>query len=609
MPILTLTNASLAYGHHALLDQVDLLLDVGEHVGLIGRNGGGKSSLLKVLIGEVVLDEGVLWIAPGLSVGYVPQEPVLDPEATVGAVVSQGLVASEEWTIQYQVDRVLSQMGLRADQSIATLSGGWMKRVALARAWICSPQLLILDEPTNHLDIPSIEWLESLLLDFSGCVLFVTHDRKFLDRVATRILELDRGRLTDFGASFAEYQRRKADQLAVEETFNAKFDKFLAQEEVWIRKGVEARRTRNEGRVRRLEMLRVQRDLRRERSGAVRLALDSGARSGELVAEFQDVSVCVGQRTLVSHYSTRILRGDKVGLIGPNGAGKTTLLRTLLGELAPSSGVVRMGTRLSVAYFDQLRAQLDPEATLAETINPGAEFVEINGERKHVVSYLGDFLFPPQRVRAKVKSLSGGERNRLLLARLFTQPANVLVLDEPTNDLDIETLDLLEALLAEYTGTLFLVSHDRTFLDHVVTQVIVLDGEGGVTENAGGYGDWQRYLESRLALATANAAQPVLQSAPNISPQREIDRPRVRQEKMSFKELRDLEALPAQIESLEREQAQLAQRLADPFTYKADPGAVRALHQQQQDLEATLDSAMARWEMLEQKKTRLDRGG
>ncbi len=606
MPILTLTRASLAYGHHALLDEADLLLDRGERVGLIGRNGGGKSSLLKVLVGEADLDDGFLWTAPGLSLGYVPQEPLLDHQATVGTVVAQGLNLVEEWAGQHKVNKVLTQMGLRADQSIAALSGGWKKRVALARAWVSDPQLLILDEPTNHLDIPSIEWLENLLLDFSGCVLFVTHDRKFLDRVGTRIIELDRGRLGDFGSAFADYQRRKAEQLAVEETLNAKFDKFLAQEEVWIRKGVEARRTRNEGRVRRLESLRVQRDLRRERCGQVRLALDSGARSGELVAEFHDVSLSFGQQTLVSHYSTRILRGDKVGIIGPNGAGKTTLLRALLGELPPSSGTVRMGTRLSVAYFDQLRAQLDPEATLADTINPGAEFVEINGERKHVVSYLGDFLFPPQRVRAKVKSLSGGERNRLLLARLFTQPANVLVLDEPTNDLDIETLDLLESLLADYSGTLFLVSHDRTFLDNVVTQVIVLDGQGGVTENAGGYGDWQRYLESRSALAASHAPQTVLKSSSPPAAQGATERTRARQEKMTFKELRELEALPGQIETLEAEQTQLAQRLADPATYKTDPAAIHALHQQQQELQSRLDLTMMRWEALEQKKSRLD---
>lgn len=614
MPILTLTNAALAYGHHALLDKTDLLLDSGERVGLIGRNGGGKSSLLKVLVGEAVLDDGVFWTSLGLSVGYVPQEPLLDQQATVGSVVAQGLDLTEEWAGQYKVDRVLSQMGLRADQAIAALSGGWRKRVALARAWVSEPRLLVLDEPTNHLDIPSIEWLENLLLEFSGCVLFVTHDRKFLDRVATRILELDRGRLSEFGASFAEYQRRKVEQLAVEETFNAKFDKFLAQEEVWIRKGVEARRTRNEGRVRRLESLRVQRELRREQSGQVRLALDAGGRSGHLVAELSDVTLSYDQKILVSHYSTSILRGDKVGIIGPNGAGKTTLLRVLLGELAPQSGTVRMGTRLSVAYFDQLRAQLDPEATLADTINPGADFVEINGERKHVVSYLGDFLFPPQRVRAKVKSLSGGERNRLLLARLFTQPANVLVLDEPTNDLDIETLDLLESLLAEYTGTLFLVSHDRAFLDNVVTQVIVLDGEGGVTENAGGYGDWQRYLETRATIRD-NASKTLLEQHPtagseqgkSCSGQREMERSRARQEKMSFKELRELESLPGQIELFESEQAQLAQQLADPNTYRAEPALVRQVQQRQQALDAMLETAMMRWDVLEQKKARLEK--
>ena len=598
MPLLTLSHAFLAFGHHPLLDDVEFIVDEAERVGLIGRNGGGKSTLLKVLVEESRLDDGILWKAPGLKVGYVPQEPLLNDADTVFEVVSQGVVAVEDWAQHYKVDMVLSQLGLTPERRISELSGGWKKRVALARALVAEPDLLVLDEPTNHLDIASIEWLEDLLRGFRGSLVFVTHDRQFLDRVATRIVELDRGQLSSFGASFAEYQRRKAEQLAAEATVQAKFDKVLAQEEVWIRKGIEARRTRNEGRVRRLEALRVARAARREQLGNVRMALATGDRSGELVAELNHVSIRFDDRVLVKDYSTRIIRGDKIGLIGPNGAGKTTLLRVLLGERAPDGGTVRLGTRLTFAYFDQLRAQLDPEATLTSTISPGADFVEINGVRKHVVSYLGDFLFPPERVRAKVKSLSGGERNRLLLARLFTQPANVLVLDEPTNDLDIETLDLLESLLAEYTGTLFLVSHDRVFLDNVVTQVIVLDGQGGVTENAGGYGDWVRYLESRSSAPVET--KPRVETAPDDG------RSRPRPEKMSFKETRELASLPAQIEALEAEQAGIAAQLTDPALYKGEPQRVKQLQARHAEIEQSVAAAMARWDVLEQKQARLN---
>ncbi|MDE1988861.1 MAG: ATP-binding cassette domain-containing protein [Betaproteobacteria bacterium] len=607
MPLLTLTHAHLAYGHHALLDGVDFMVDAGERIGLIGRNGGGKSSLLKVVVGEATLDDGVLWRAPGLKTGYVPQEPLLDDGASVLQTVSAGLQAHEEgWVPQYKVETVLSQLGLAPDQRIASLSGGWKKRVAIARALVAEPDLLVLDEPTNHLDIASIEWLETLLLGFRGSLLFVTHDRQFLDRVATRIVELDRGNLSAYGPSFAEYLRRKAEQLAAEATVQAKFDKVLAQEEVWIRKGIEARRTRNEGRVRRLEALRLERSARRERVGQVRLALDAGERSGNLVAELSHVTFRHGERLLVRDYSTRILRGDRVGIIGPNGAGKTTLLRLLLGELQPQEGSVRLGTRLAVAYYDQLRSQLDPEATLSDTISPGADFVEIQGVRKHVVSYLGDFLFSPERVRAKVKSLSGGERNRLLLARLFAKPANVLVLDEPTNDLDIETLDLLESLLAEYDGTLFLVSHDRAFLDNVVTQVIVLDGQGGIVENAGGYSDWVRYLTTQ---AEGTTSPPAERPGKDRAPATAAEKGRARPEKMSYKETRDLEALPQQIEAMEAEQAGIAGRLADPELYKGGPDAVRALQARHAELEAHIESAMARWEALEQKQSRLAGNG
>ena len=606
MPLLTLSHAFLAFGHHPLLDDVEFIVDESDRVGLIGRNGGGKSTLLKVLVEEAHLDDGILWKSPGLKVGYVPQEPLLNDSDTVFEVVSQGVESGEDWTHRYKVDTVLTQLGLTPERRISELSGGWKKRVALARALVGEPDLLVLDEPTNHLDIASIEWLEGLLRSFRGSLVFVTHDRQFLDRVATRIVELDRGRLSQFGASFAEYQRRKAEQLAAEATVQAKFDKVLAQEEVWIRKGIEARRTRNEGRVRRLEALRVARAARREQLGNVRLALATGDRSGDLVAELSHVTIRYDDRVLVEDYSTRIIRGDKIGLIGPNGAGKTTLLRVLLGEREPDAGTVRLGTRLTFAYFDQLRAQLDPEATLADTISPGADFVEINGVRKHVVSYLGDFLFPPERVRAKVKSLSGGERNRLLLARLFTQPANVLVLDEPTNDLDIETLDLLESLLSEYAGTLFLVSHDRAFLDNVVTQVIVLDGQGGVTENAGGYSDWTRYLESRNASDQAESTPTSGEAKRKAEPALSDERARQRPEKMSFKETRELESLPIQIEALEAEQADVAARLADPALYKGDPERLKQLQARHAEIEQTVAAAMMRWDALEQKQARLN---
>ncbi|MDD5329958.1 MAG: ATP-binding cassette domain-containing protein, partial [Sulfuricella sp.] len=523
MPLLTLDKVSLAYGHHPLLAEADLQLDAGERVGLIGRNGGGKSSLLKIVAGTAMADDGKVWREPGLKLAYVPQEPQIDPNHTVFEAVAEGLVglsqllidyhavshalgeeeadieallermqvlqseleARDGWSQQSRIDAVMSRLALPEDALVSTLSGGWKKRVALARALVAEPAVLVLDEPTNHLDFAAIEWLEELLKSFGGSVLFVTHDRRFLDNVATRIVELDRGQLASFPGNFAAYQRRKAEMLAAEAVQNEKFDKFLAQEEVWIRKGVEARRTRNEGRVRRLEQLRREHTARINQLGKARLSVDAGERSGKLVAELEQVTKSFGDKVIVRDFSTRIMRGDRIGLIGPNGAGKTTLLKLILGDLEPDSGTVSSGTKLAVAYFDQLREQLDENATLADTISQGNDFIEIGGVKKHVISYLGDFLFPPQRARAKVVSLSGGERNRLLLARLFTRPANVLVLDEPTNDLDIETLELLEELLLDYSGTLFLVSHDRAFLDNVVTSVIAFEGNGKLVEYAG----------------------------------------------------------------------------------------------------------------------------
>ncbi len=598
MPLITLKSVSLAFGLQPLLDHVDLQIDERERIGLIGRNGGGKSTLLSVLTGETQADDGLVWRSAGMALGYVQQDPSFGDNLTVFEEISQGLAEDKRDMGAWRVERQLSLLGLDAATPVGTLSGGWKKRVALARALVCEPDLLVLDEPTNHLDIEALEALERLLGEFSGSLIFITHDRQFLDHVATRIVELDRGILTGFGQSFAEYQRRKADQLAAEAQQNARFDKLLSQEEVWIRKGVEARRTRNEGRVRRLERLRQERGARRERVGHVQFSLDSGPSSGKLVVELQDVSLRYEGRSLIEHFSTRIQRGDKVGIIGPNGSGKTTLLRTLLGQLPPDTGQVRLGTRLDIAYFDQWRSQLDPLATLADTISPGSDFIEINGQRQHIISYLGDFLFPPERARAKVESLSGGERSRLLLARLFCRPSNVLVLDEPTNDLDIETLELLESLLTEYTGTLFLVSHDRAFLDAVVTQVMVLDGQGRVQENVGGYSDWQQHV----------AQQSTSQSSPTAARDKSetvVKRSKPATERLSYKEERELQQLPEHIAALEREQAELATALTDPDLYRRDPERVKHITARQHELSQQLDEAFQNWETLLQKHDRI----
>ena len=629
MPLLTLESVSLAYGHVALLDHVDLALEAGDKVALIGRNGTGKTSLLRVVAGEIAPDDGVARRTPGLRLAYVPQEPRFAPGQTVFAAAAEGLgeaqrligeydrvaqalekghdaqliaqletlghqlEASDGWRVKSRVEMVVSRLHLPLHARVDELSGGQRKRTALARALVIEPELMLLDEPTNHLDIASIEWLEDLLVDFAGALLFVTHDRAFLDRVSSRVVELDRGRLAAFPGSFAEFQRRKAEQLALEATVNGKFDKLLAQEEAWIRRGVEARRTREQWRIRRLEELRRQRAERRERVGTVTLTVEQGDRSGELVAELSHVTKAFDGTPVVNDFSCRILRGDKVGVIGPNGAGKTTLLRLILGETQPDSGTVRRGTRVSVAYYDQFRAQLDEEASVLDTVGQGSDYVEVGGERKHVMSYLGDFLFSPERVRSPVKSLSGGERNRLLLARLFTRPANLLVLDEPTNDLDIETLELLEALLQEYAGTVLLVSHDRVFLDNVVTQVIAFDGAGTWLENPGGYQEWARVLRAR-----EEAHRPV---TPEREPAARAEATRPRAPKLSWKEQQELKDLPGRIEALEREQSELARQLADPGFYSAQPAQIRQTHERHQELEALLLSALERWTELEAK--------
>ena len=631
MPIATLVEASLAYGHVPLLDRVALSIDAGEKVALIGRNGTGKSSLLKLLAGVAAPDDGQVWRQPGLRVSWVAQEPELGSgrsvfeaaadglgeardllskyETAVHAVeagdanalanleqLSTRLDAMDGWRLKSRVDGVLTRLGLVAETPVNALSGGQRKRLALARALVAEPELLLLDEPTNHLDVTSIEWLEELLRSFAGALLFVTHDRVFLDRVADRIVELDRGGLTDFPGSFAAYRSRKEQQLAEESMQQEKFDRVLAQEEAWIRRGVEARRTRDEGRVRRLEQLRRERAARRERIGNVELAVDEGERSGKLVAELTHVTKAFDRKTVVRDLSCRILRGDKVGLIGPNAAGKTTLIRLILGDLAPDSGRVRLGTKLSIAYFDQFRAQLGDEMSVMDTVGQGSDYIEVGGARKHVMSYLGEFLFPPERVRSPVKSLSGGERNRLLLARLFSKSANVLVLDEPTNDLDLESLELLEGLLQEYAGTVLLVSHDRAFLDNVVTQVIAYDGDGRWVENPGGYQEWARVLSARTSRAAA---------ADSLDASRRAEPPRAaRQVRLSYKDAQELEQLPARIEALEREQAELTQQLADPDWYRSDPDGVKQAAARHAEVEEILLQLLERWEQLEDKQGR-----
>ena len=629
MAVISLSNAQLAFGHVPLLDHAEFSLETTERVGLIGRNGTGKSSLLKILAGSSRLDDGLLVMQQGLKIAYVDQEPHFDRAVSVFDAVAAGmgemqallkeydtltgqfggddddalmermhdiqvkLDAADAWNLNNRVETTLDRLNLEPGALMGTLSGGMQKRVALACALVSAPDVLLLDEPTNHLDFTSILWLEGLLRDYKGSVLFITHDRSFLDNVATRIIELDRGRLLSFPGNFTAYQVRKAEQIEIEEVENAKFDKFLAQEEVWIRKGVQARRTRDEGRVRRLEALRQTRSARRDQQGQVRLDVSAGERSGKIVAELENINKSYGSKVIVRDFSATLLRGDKVGLIGLNGAGKTTLLKMILGEEKPDSGTVKQGTKLQVAYFDQMRAQLNEEASLADTIAPGSDWVEINGQRKHVMTYLNDFLFAPERARSPVKSLSGGERNRLLLARLFAKPANVLVLDEPTNDLDIDTLELLEELLEDYTGTVFLVSHDRTFLDNVVTQVIVAEGDGMWREYIGGYTDWERVRRVPLT----STAPKLSKGTDTKTAASETAAPR--QKKLSFKEQRELDALPALIAQLEAEQQAISAKLADPDSYKQSADELARLHKRFATLDGELMEALEKWEQIE----------
>jgi ATP-binding cassette subfamily F protein uup len=622
MALLTLIDAHLAYGHVPLLDGAAFSLDAGERVALIGRNGAGKSSLLKILAGLEKPDDGTLQLQQGTSRFYVPQEPAFDPTATVFDVVGEGVAEARAlreryerhepgddldalqtrlealggWTWEQRVQETLATLHLDGAAAVGALSGGTKKRVALAQALVARPEVLLLDEPTNHLDLDAIAWLQGLVSDWRGALVFISHDRAFIDAVATRIVELDRGLLRSYPGAYTAYEASKARELEAEALANARADKLLAQEEVWVRKGVEARRTRSVGRVGRLERLRAERASRRERVGQVRLELDSGLPSGKIVAELKDVSMRFDGATLIDRFSATFLRGDKVGLVGPNGAGKTTLLKLILGELQPTSGSVRRGSNLQVAYFDQLREGLDLDATLGDTISPGSEWVEVGGKRKHVMSYLGDFLFAPERANSPVRTLSGGERNRVLLARLFALPANVIVLDEPTNDLDIETLELLESLLADYAGTAFLVSHDRRFVDNVVTSVVAWEGDpayggrpGLWREYEGGITDWLQQRERARVAPVAAAAAPAGAAAPAAPSART---------KLSYKDQRELEALPARIEALEAEQRSIAELTADPSLYVADPQRATALHERSAQIEDELMTALERWEAL-----------
>ncbi|MFP4160482.1 MAG: ATP-binding cassette domain-containing protein [Ectothiorhodospira sp.] len=641
MPSLVLRNVQLSHGHHPLLDGVDLSIEPGERLCLVGRNGAGKSTLMRVITGEVVPDDGQIERGDGLRVARLEQAV---PEGLAGSVfdvVAEGLgglgqvvrryhqlirameqgaddsqlaalercqhelEAADGWNREQRVETVLSRLGLDPDAAFDALSGGLKRRVLLARALVTDPDLLLLDEPTNHLDVEAIEWLESFLLGFEGSLLFITHDRAFLRRLATRIVELDRGRLTSWPGDYDTYLRRKAEALEAEERQNERFDKKLAQEEAWIRQGIKARRTRNEGRVRALKALRAERSERRERQGSARLTLQSAGDTGRMVVEAEGVSFGFGGEPVIRDFSTLILRGDKVGILGPNGAGKTTLLRLLLGELEPDAGHIRRGTRLEVAYFDQHRAALDEEASVVDNVGEGRDRIDVGGESRHVLSYLQDFLFEPARARQPVKALSGGERNRLLLAKLFIRPANVLVLDEPTNDLDAETLEMLEARVVEFPGTVLVVSHDRAFLDNVATSVIAWTGEGRFEESVGGYTDWVRQ-RARRAGETApaprgSAAQdgPVKEGKGGASGSSGGQAPRRAASKLSYKDQRELETLPGRIEALESELAALQQTLADPGFYQRSKEEIAATQGAMEEKERALAQAYARWEALE----------
>ena len=627
MPLLRFDNVSLAFGHLPLLAHVDFQIEPGERVCLLGRNGAGKTTLLRAIAGAVLPDDGEIWRHDTLRIAHLEQEVPADTEQTVYEVVAAGLGelgtllaeyhhATHEaggaqrstlrrmadlqaridalggWNINQKVERVLTRLGLPADEHLANCSGGIRRQTMLAQALVSEPDLLLLDEPTNHLDIAAITWLEDFLLDYRGALIFITHDRMFLKHVATRIIELDRGKLISFPGDFEAYLRKKEDLLEIEARAAANFDKKLAEEEAWIRQGIKARRTRNEGRVRALQAMRRERSQRLELQGKVRFGLDAGGLSGKLVADLRRVSFRYGNKVIVRGLSTTILRGDRIGIIGPNGCGKSTLLKLILGELEPSSGEIVMGTRLKLAYFDQHRRELDPEMTVRENMTNGSDYVTVQGRSRHIIGYLKDFLFPPQRIDSPVQALSGGERNRLLLAKIFTQSANMLVFDEPTNDLDVETLELLEDLLADYQGTLLLVSHDRTFLDNVVTSTMVFEGQGKVGEYAGGYADWLR----QSAAAPRRAAADRASMPPAVAV---AEKPNNKNRKLSYKEQRELEALPEKIEALEAEQARLHTLMGDGDFYRQPSDRIAAAMERLEAVKNELEACYTSWQSLD----------
>jgi ATP-binding cassette subfamily F protein uup len=656
MPLVSLDRIGIAFGHLPLLDHVNLQIEARERVCVIGRNGTGKSTLLQIISGEQVADAGSAWIQPGLRVARLVQDVPLSATRPVFDVVAEGLgdlrdlvtdyhstavqVADtgtdamlaklgrlqheleerDGWRLEQRIEVVLSHLRLPSDAIVDTLSGGWRRRVLLARALVAEPDLLLLDEPTNHLDIEAIAWLEAFLAEYPGAIVFVTHDRALLQRLATRIVELDRGRLTSWPGNYATFVRKKEEWLANEVVHQEKFDKRLAEEEAWLRQGVKARRTRNEGRVRALMTMRAERAARRERPGMARIGIEQAELSGQLVIEAEHVSKSFGGAPVVSDFSARVVRGDRIGVIGPNGAGKTTLLRLLLGELPPGEGEVRLGANVHVAYYDQQREQLDPDRTVFETIGDGNDTVTVNGQPRHVHGYLRDFLFPLERAQAPVKALSGGERNRLLLARLFTRPANLLVLDEPTNDLDLETLELLESKLVEWQGTLLLVSHDRVFLDNVVTSTFVFEGDGRIQEYAGGYEDWLRQSGGRTGTLGTLGTQGLLETvgtpgitgstrstkAPGTLTPANIERPGRRPApgtKLSHKERRELGELPARIEALEGEQRALSATIAAPEFYKEPAVTITGALARLDEIRGQLDDLYARWDALDSRTT------
>ena len=643
MALVRLEKISIAFGHHALLDEASLVISKGERICVVGRNGAGKSTMLKLVSGEIHQDSGSIWCQPGLKIGQLAQDLPVAGDDTVFDIIADGipgvgqlirdyhhlvmnivgdddlkklehlqheLESKDGWALTQRVESIISRLNLPADTPMRSLSGGWRRRVALARALVSEPDLLLLDEPTNHLDIETIAWLEQQVSEFRGAVLFITHDRAFLQKLATRIVELDRGQLTIWEGNYPSFLEHKEHMLEVEERQNAEFDKKLAQEEAWIRQGIKARRTRNEGRVRALQDLRKERSQCRERQGTANITLDKADSSGKLVAELEDVSYSWGNKPIIRNLTTRVIRGDRIGLLGRNGAGKSTLLKLFLGQLEPQSGNLKMGSKLEVAYFDQLRAQLEPEKSVMDNVAAGQTSITIGGRDKHVMSYLQDFLFSPERARTPVKALSGGECNRLLLAKLFTKPANMLVLDEPTNDLDVETLELLEELIANFDGTVFLVSHDRAFMDNVVTSVFAFEGDGLVKEYVGGYSDWVRQggkfppesaggdgNDSNTLKTDATAEAPA-----KAEPAKPAEKPAPKGKKLSYKLQRELDQLPGVIEKLEAELEELHTITGDGAFYQGDPAKVAKTLDKLQHKESELETAMDRWVELEAMK-------